>query len=214
MKSIFKLLLRLVQFVCFDIWPVLYTSVYKSSEVGYWKLMGNDEPCLEWVTCMPGTTVQEYQVLSRNVSLGNETYYIPVGLNIRLNRNSVTTPQRSIPRGIRHTRQAGRGVVIPVHPTEAPGGLQVESQELAVQHLYGHHKHRSYIDTYQFPPSRCKLFNYCKLSNDNVQYPWLSYYEGQQEYNIRSIMSGVSLFQGFKYTGVQEHRSTKYLVTL
>ena len=34
----------------------------------------------------------------------------------------------------------------------------------------------------------------------------LSYYGDQQEYNIRSIMSRVSLFQGFKYTGMQEYQ--------
>jgi len=40
MKSIIKLLLRLVQFECFGIWPVSYTSAYKSSEVGYWNWWG------------------------------------------------------------------------------------------------------------------------------------------------------------------------------
>ena len=45
---------------------------------------------------------------------------------------------------------AGRGVGVLVHPTETPGGLQVESQELVVQYLYDHHKHGSYIGTHQF----------------------------------------------------------------
>ena len=63
MKSIIKLLLRLVKFVCFGVCPIPYTSAYKSSEIGYRKLMGIDESCLEWVPCMPGTTVQEYPVL-------------------------------------------------------------------------------------------------------------------------------------------------------
>ena len=90
MKSIIKLLLRLVKFVCFGIWPMPYTFAYKSSEVGYWKLMGNDEPCLEWVPCMPGTMVQEYPVLSWNVLLGAGTYYMPEGLSIRPNRNRVS----------------------------------------------------------------------------------------------------------------------------
>jgi len=90
MKSIIKLLLRLVQFVCFGTWPVPYTSAYKSNEVGYWKLMGNDVPYLEWVPCMSGTTVQEYPVLSRNVPLGTGTYYMPERLSIRPNRNRVS----------------------------------------------------------------------------------------------------------------------------
>ena len=63
----------------------------------------------------------------------------------------------------------GMGVGVPVHPTETPGGLRVEFQELVVQHLYGHHKHRTYFGTHQFPPSRYKLFNYYRLSSDNVQ---------------------------------------------
>jgi len=60
------------------------------NEVGYWKLMGNDESHLEWVPCMPGTTVQEYSVLSRNVPLGTGTYYMPEGLSIRPNKNRVS----------------------------------------------------------------------------------------------------------------------------
>jgi len=36
-----------------------------------------DEPCLKWVMYMPGTTVQEYLVLSRNVPLGTRTYCTP-----------------------------------------------------------------------------------------------------------------------------------------
>ena len=55
---------------------------------------------------------------------------------------------------------AGRGVGVPVDFTETPGGLQIESQELVEQHLYGHHKYGSYISTHQFPLPRCKLSNY------------------------------------------------------
>ena len=40
MKLIIKSLLRLVRFVCFGIWPVPYTSAYKSSEVGYLEIDG------------------------------------------------------------------------------------------------------------------------------------------------------------------------------
>ena len=60
------------------------------------KTDGINEPCLEWVPCMPGTTVQKYPVLSQNVPLGIGTYYIPVGLSIRPNRNRVS----SLPKGI------------------------------------------------------------------------------------------------------------------
>ena len=40
---------------------------------------------------MPGTTVQEYPVLSWNVRLGTRTYYMPEGLSICLNRNRVSS---------------------------------------------------------------------------------------------------------------------------
>jgi len=43
---------------------------------------------------------------------------------------------------------AGRGVGVPVHHMETLGGLQVESQVLVVQYLYGHPKHGSYIGTH------------------------------------------------------------------
>jgi len=33
-----------------------------------------DEPCLEWVPYMPGTTVKEYSALGQNVPLGTGTY--------------------------------------------------------------------------------------------------------------------------------------------
>ena len=89
--------------------------------------MGNDEPCLEWVPCTPGTTVQEYPVLSRNVPLGTGTYYMPEGLSIRLNRNRVSPFPTGYTQGIIAHPQAGKGVGVPVHPSEAPGGLQVES---------------------------------------------------------------------------------------
>jgi len=70
-------LLRLIQFVCFGICSIPYTSAYKSGEVGYWKLMVFDEPCLEWVLYMPETTVQDYPALSRNIPLGTRTYCMP-----------------------------------------------------------------------------------------------------------------------------------------
>ena len=132
MKSIIKLLLRLVQFVCFGI-------SHKLSEVGYWKQMGIDEPCLEWVPCMPGTMVQEYPVLSRNVPLGTGTYYMPEGLSIRPNKNRVSP----FPTGYTHgiiAHPAGRqGGRVPIQPSKTPGGLQVDPTGIVVQHMYGHH---------------------------------------------------------------------------
>ena len=50
-----------------------------------------------------------------------------------------------------------QGIRVPVHPMETPDDLQVESQVLVVQHLYGYHKHESYIGTHQFSLSRYKL---------------------------------------------------------
>jgi len=97
---------------------------------------------------------------------------------------------RNKPRSLWHTRQEIRNRGVSTPPTETPGDLQVESQVLIVQHLYGHHKHGSYIGTHQFSLSWCKLFNYYRLSSDNVhnvfpviQYPWLSNYGDQQGYN-------------------------------
>jgi len=57
------------------------------------------------------------------------------------------------------THPTGMGVGVLLYPMEIPSGLHVESQALVVQHLYGHHKHGSYVGTYQFAPSQCKLFN-------------------------------------------------------
>ena len=130
MKSIIKLLLRLVQFVCFGIWSIPYTSAYKSSEVGYWKLMGFDEPCLEWVLCMHGTTVQEYPVLSRNVPLGTGTYYMPKVLvyartGIECHRSPTGYTQGIIahPAG----RQGGRGAITRLRNAWwPPGRIQQE----------------------------------------------------------------------------------------
>ena len=162
------------------------------------------------------TTVQEYPILSRNAPLGTKTYYMPEGLSIRPNRNRVS----SFPTGIYPSdystpgRQAGdRGASAPLGSAcWPPGRIQ---QELVAQHMYGHHKHRSYIDTHQFPLSQCKLFKYNRVANNKVhmvftkvQYPWLSYYGGQQEYNIRSNVRSfpISGVQVYRSTGVQEYQ--------
>ena len=74
---------------------------------------------------------------------------------------------RNRSRDLWHIEKVIRGVGVPVHPTETHGVLQVESQVLVVQHLYGHHKHGRYIGTYQFLPSQCKLFSYYRLVHDD-----------------------------------------------
>jgi len=119
------LLLRVVQFVCFGIWPVPYTFAYKSSEVGYWKLMGNDEPCLEWVPCMPGTTVQEYSVLIQNVPLGTVLTICPkvlvyarTGIECHRSRQGYTQGIIAHPAG----RQGGRGASTPLGSAWWPPG--------------------------------------------------------------------------------------------
>jgi len=45
---------------------------------------------------MPGTTVQEYPVLSQNVPLGTGTYYMPERLSILSSRNRMSP----LPKGI------------------------------------------------------------------------------------------------------------------
>jgi len=167
---------------------------------------------------MSGTTVQEYPVLSRNVPLGTKTYYMPEGLSIRPNRNRVSPfPTRIYPGDYSTLDRQARGLGCQYTPRKYLVASWSNPTELAVQHMYGYHKHRSYIDTYQFPPSWCKLFKYNRVSNNKVhmvftkvQYPWLSYCGGQQEYNMRSNVKSlpISGVQVYKSSGVQEFRST------
>jgi len=82
-----------------------------------------DEPCLECVRCMPGTTVQEYPVLSRNVPLGTGSYYMPIGLSICPNRNRVSPLPKGIYPGDYDTpgrRQGSRGASTPHRNTWWP----------------------------------------------------------------------------------------------
>ena len=85
-----------------------------------------NESCLEWVPYMPGTTVKEYPVLSRNVPLGIRTYCTPE------QEYDVTAPTGIGPGGLM-VQPAGKRVGVPVHPTEAPGGLQVESKYMTAR---------------------------------------------------------------------------------
>jgi len=221
MKSIIKLLLRLVQFVCFGIWHVPYTFAYKSSEVGYWKLMGNGEPCIEWVLCMPGTTVQEYSVLSQNVPLGTGTYYMPEGLSIRPNKNRVSPFLTGIYPGDYSTpdRQAeGEGCQY------TPRKRLVASMSNPKNLLYNicmatiNTEAISIPINFSRPGVSCLNITACQMimstgysQKSNIHgYP----ITGINRSIILGVMSGASLFQGFKYTGVQEFRSTQYLVII
>ena len=94
----------------------------------------------------PGVSGTEPECTARYRS-----YYIPVGLNIARTGIEYHRSPKKYTQGITPHPTGGRGVGVPVHPTETPGGLQVESQELVVQHLYGHYKHRSYIGPSVFP---------------------------------------------------------------
>jgi len=75
---------------------------------------------------------------------------------------------------------------------------------------------------HQFPLPQYKLstllniYSLVIMSTVNIviQHLWLVNYGDQQEYGIRRIISGVSLLQGFRNTGIQEHRSSRGLVTV
>ena len=109
---------------------------------------------------------------------------------------------------------------MPVHPSETPGGLQVEYYRKLYNICMATINTEAISIPINFPHPGVSCLNIIESKIimfagvfTNVQYPWLSYYGGQQEI-ISGIMSGASLFQGFKYTGVQEFRSTKYLVIM
>ena len=103
---------------------------------------------------------------------------------------------------------------MPVHPSEAPGGLQVESY----RKLYNIFMATINTEAISIPIN----FPYPGVSCLNItESQIIMFTEYSQKSNIhgypikgvnRSIisggMSGASLFQGFKYTGVQEYRSS------
>ena len=76
---------------------------------------------------MPGSTVQEYPVLSWNVPLGTGTYYMPEGLSIRPNKNRVSPLPTGIYPGDYGTPGKHAGGWGASTPHGSAGGLQVES---------------------------------------------------------------------------------------
>ena len=182
--------------------------------------MGNDEPCLEWVPCMPGTTVQEYPVLSRNVPLGTGIYYMPEGLIIHPNRNRVSPFPTGYTKGIiAHPDRQARGQGCQYTPQKRLVAIQVESNrklynicmatintEAISIPINFTHPGVSYLNITE---SQIMFTGYSQKSNIH-DYP----ITGVNRSIISGVMSGASLFQGFKYTGVQEFRSTKCLVII
>ena len=76
-----------------------------------------------------------------------------------------------------------------------------------------HYKYDIILVPISFPHPSVSWVLYYILCIDNVhnvytviQYPLLANYEDQQKYSTRRTISGVSLLQGFKNTGVQEHQ--------
>jgi len=79
-----------------------------------------------------------------------------------------------------------------------------------------HYKYDIILISISFPHPSVSWVIYYILSRDNIhseftviQYTWLANYGNQREHSIRSIISGVSLFQGFRNTRVQEFRSSR-----
>ena len=126
---------------------------------------------------------------------------------------SVTVPHRIYLGDYSTPGQAGKGVGVPVHPSETPGGLQVESY----RKLYNICMATINTEAISIPIN----FPHPGVSCLNITESQIIMFTGySQMYNIhgypitgvnRSIISGVmsgsSLFQGFKYTGVQEYKS-------
>jgi len=76
-----------------------------------------------------------------------------------------------------------------------------------------HHKYDIILASISFSHSSVSWVIYYISSSGNVhsvfiaiQYPWLAVYGDPQEYNIRSIISGVPLLRGFWNTGVREYQ--------
>jgi len=71
------------------------------------------------------TTVQDYPVLNRNVPLSTGSYYIPIRLSIRPNRNRVSPLPKGIYTGDYDTpdrSQGSRGAITPHGNTWWPPG--------------------------------------------------------------------------------------------
>ena len=170
--------------------------------------MGNDEPCLEWVSCMPGTTVQEQSILSRNVPLGTGTYYMPEGLSIRPNRNRVSRFPTGYTQGIiAHPtgRQGGRRASTPLENAWWPPDRIQQEQLYNICMATINTEAISIPINFPHPDVSClniTVSNNVHGAFTKVQYPWLSYYGGQQEYSIRSSVRSLPIL------GVQVYRST------
>jgi len=111
---------------------------------------------------------------------------------------------------------ADRGVEVSVHPTEAPGGLQVESKYMVARYYKTiiNMETISVLISFLRPGVSCLIITIC-LVIMSTGYLLQSYIHVYLIIGInRSIVLGVFLFQGFKHTGVQEFRSTKCLVTI
>ena len=204
MKLIIKLLLRLVP----------YTFAYKSSEVGYLKLMGIDEPCFEWCLCMPMTMVQEYPVLSQNVPLGTGTYYMPEGLSICPNRNRMSPFPTGIYPGDYSTPSKQAGVGVPVHPSETPVASRSNPRNQLSNICMATINTGAISIPINFPRPSVSCLNVTEsqiimftgyLQKSNIHgYP----ITGANRSIISVVISGASLFQGFKYTRVRKYMSS------
>ena len=82
----------------------------------------------------PGVSGTEPERTARH-----RTYYMPESLSIRPNRNRVSPFPTGYTQGIIAYLAGRQGVRVPVHPSEMPGGLQVESN-------------RNSCTTYLWPP--------------------------------------------------------------
>ena len=113
----------------------------------------------------------------------------------------------------------GRGVGVPVHPMETPGGLQVESKYVAARHFKTiiNMETISIFISFPHPCVSCSIIT--DLSSDNVHrvftvilYSWFFDYGDQQEYSIRSLP--VLEVQVYMSSRAQEFRSIKCLITI
>jgi len=100
---------------------------------------------------------------------------------------------------------AGRGVGVSVHPTETPDGLQVESKYVAARYYKTiiNMEIISVLISFPHPGVSCSIIKDCPVIM-STGYSQKSYIHDYRITGInRSTVSGISFFQGFKYTEVQ-----------